>query len=245
MVRRLSREADLRRQTEPGHNQKTGKIHGATPSHLHIEENNTLFKVPALSGQKTGWFYDHRNNRALLQTWCANKRVLDLFSYVGAWGVALAKAGASEVVCIDASQMAIDCLKENAILNNVQDKITTRCEDAFDALRNLADTNQKFDLIVLDPPAFIKRKKDLDAGITAYQRLATMAIKLLNPKGMLIFASCSMHLSQEQLINIVRRSSSTLNQAVKIIAQGSQGYDHPIHPAIPETQYLKTVFCVI
>lgn len=217
-------------------------IHGDTPEVLHIEENDTLFEVPALSGQKTGWFYDHRNNRALLRTWSRDKRILDLFSYAGAWGLPAATSGASQVMCIDASQTAIEQVQKNAVLNQVQHKVTTQCADAFDALKALARDQEQFDIIVLDPPAFIKRKKDFDAGVTAYQRLNTMALKLLKPEGMLISASCSMHLSQEQLIHVLQRSSTALNQPIKIIAQGGQGYDHPVHPAIAETQYLKSIF---
>lgn len=216
--------------------------HGTAPELLRLEENGVLFEVPAMEGQKTGWFYDHRGSRAHLQTLVKDKSVLDVFSYAGGWGVQAAAAGATDVTCIDSSEKAIDFVHHNAGLNQVDDKITSIHGDATAALQGLRDERKKYDIIVLDPPAFIKRKKDRSSGTTAYQRLNQKALQCLNRDGILISASCSFHLRREELMEILLKASRHVDRSLQIIGQGYQGPDHPIHPAIPETEYLKTFF---
>lgn len=200
------------------------------------------FQIPIHTGQKTGWFYDHRENRARLNTLVAGKRVLDIFSYIGGWGIQAAYHGAESVTCIDSSGPALDQLMQNATLNNVADRIQTIKQDAFAALDHLATQSDKFDVIILDPPALIKRRKDIPAGQRAYQHLNQRALQLLSDKGILVSASCSLHLAYHELIDIVRKSSIQVERPVRIFAQGHQGSDHPVHPAIPETNYLKSLF---
>ncbi|HIE40592.1 MAG TPA: class I SAM-dependent rRNA methyltransferase, partial [Thiomicrorhabdus sp.] len=137
---------------------------GELPETLIIEENNTQFSIPIEGGQKTGWFYDHRMSRARLQTMVKGKRVLDVFSYLGGWGVAAANAGAESVTCVDSSEFALDGVDVNAKLNGVTDKMTTIQGNAFDVLNALRTDGQKFDVVIVDPPAFIKRKKDFKQG---------------------------------------------------------------------------------
>ena len=215
---------------------------GEVPERVRLEENGVQFDISVLTGQKTGWFYDHRMNRARMQCYVKDRRVLDVFSYLGGWGVQAAVAGASEVLCVDSSQAALDQLRHNAALNNVTERVTGIQADAFDALKSLRAERQKFDVVILDPPAFIKRKKDHKQGLQAYHQLNQMAMQLLAKDGILISASCSHHLETGALQDVLLQTSRHVDRSLQILEQGQQGPDHPIHPAIPETRYLKAFF---
>jgi 23S rRNA (cytosine1962-C5)-methyltransferase len=212
--------------------------HGEVPEMVPLEENGVRFEAP-MAGQKTGWFFDHRMNRARMSTYARGRRVLDVFSYVGGWGVQAAATGASSVVCVDASAPALEQVKRNAELNGAADRVDTRRGDAFDVLRALAADGEKFDVVVLDPPAFIKRKKDQKAGEEAYQRVNALAMDVLRQDGILVSASCSYHLPREALQDAMLRAARRQGRSLQILEQGHQGPDHPVHPAIPETAYLK------
>lgn len=219
----------------------TEVVYGDVPEYVELIENDTRFLAPVHGGQKTGWFYDHRVNRAQMQQYVKGKRVLDVFSYIGGWGIQAAKAGASEVICVDASESALAGVARNAELNNL-DNISGIHGKAIDVLKHLIAENEQFDVVVLDPPAFIKRKKDQKSGEAAYRHMNELAMRLLGRDGILISASCSMHLAKDTLLEIVRASGRHLDRHVQILGQGGQGPDHPVHPAIPETDYLKAVF---
>ena len=148
---------------------------------------------------------------------------------------------APEVWAIDSSAPALEKCAENARLNRVEALVNTRQGDAFDLLKQLLEEREKFDVIVLDPPAFIKKRKDIKQGFLAYQRLNTLALQLLSSEGFLITASCSHHLSMVDLQQAVLAGSLSTRRDLQIIARGHQGFDHPIHPAIPETEYLKAL----
>lgn len=208
-----------------------------------LEENETLFEAPVKSGQKTGWFYDHRMNRLQMRQHVQGKRVLDLFSYIGGWGVQAATAGASEVFCVDASATALDYLEQSAKRNNVDERVTCIQGDVFEALKQLRQEKERFDVVIADPPAFIPRKKDIKNGVEAYRRMNQMAMQCLAKDGLLISASCSYHLEYGVLKNLLLSTSRHLDRNLQIIHQGHQGSDHPVHPAIEETDYLKAYFC--
>ena len=212
--------------------------HGEVPDALPVEENGVRFQAPA-AGQKTGWFYDHRMNRGRLAAYARGRRVLDLFSYVGGWGIQAAAAGAEGVLCVDASAPALEWVERNAALNQVGDRVAVQRADAFDALARLAAEGERFGVVVLDPPAFIKRRKDARAGEEAYRRANEMAIELLEPDGILVSASCSYHLPREGLLGAMLRASRRHGRELQVVEEGHQGPDHPVHPAIPETAYLK------
>jgi 23S rRNA (cytosine1962-C5)-methyltransferase len=216
---------------------------GEAPEQLDIVENGCRFQAPALSGQKTGWFYDHRLNRARACEYVKGLRVLDVFSYLGAWSIPAAMRGAAEVFCIDSSAAALDQVEANATLNGVADKVITIRGDAFEALKALREERHKFDVILLDPPAFIKRRKDAAKGLEAYRRINHLAMQLLNRDGVLVSASCSYHLERSRLQEILLKTSRHLDRNLVITEQGHQGPDHPVHPAIPESDYLKAFFC--
>ncbi|MDN3235939.1 class I SAM-dependent rRNA methyltransferase [Pseudomonas sp. WAC2] len=219
--------------------------YGDVPEWAALEENGVKFEAPIVEGQKTGWFYDHRMNRARLAPYVQGKRVLDLFSYIGGWGVQAAVFGASEVMCVDASGFALDGVERNAALNGVAEKMACVEGDVFEALKELKAADERFDVIVADPPAFIKRKKDVKNGEAAYRRLNEQAMRLLNKDGILVSASCSMHLVEENLQEILLSSARHLDRHIQLIERGAQGPDHPVHLAIPETRYIKSLTCRI
>ena len=218
---------------------------GTLPETLIIEENQARFQVDILSGQKTGWFYDHRVSRLQLAQMASGQRVLDLFSYTGAWGIPAAMHGAREVTCVDASEGAMALASHNAQLNQVQDVMQFVRSDVFEFLKTARINNERYDIVVLDPPALVKRKKDFKQGYEAYRRLNDLALQVLAPNGILVSASCSYHLSRDNLHEILRASSKHIDRQLNFFAQGGQGPDHPVHPAVEETQYLKTYFCVV
>jgi len=217
-------------------------VYGEVPDVVELIENGVRFGAPVKEGQKTGWFYDHRDNRARLMAMSRGARVLDVFSYVGGWGVQAAVGGASEVLCVDSSAPALAHVAGNAARNNVAEKVKTRQGDAFDVLKALHEEGERFDIVVIDPPAFIKRRKDVDTGTAAYRKLNDLAIRLLNRDGYLVSASCSMHLEKSAHLDILRASGRHIDRNVQVIAQGGQGADHPVLPAIAETDYLKAFF---
>ncbi len=218
-------------------------VAGTLPDPLWLEENGVRFQISVLEGQKTGWFYDHRMNRQRLATYVPGQRVLDVFSYAGAWGIQAAVAGASSVLCLDSSATALAAVQANAAANGVAERVQIQQGDAFDTLKALRQAETRFDVIVVDPPAFIKRRKDQRSGEQAYRRINQMAMQLLEKDGILVAASCSLHLSRAEFIKILNAAARHLDRELQIIEQGGQGPDHPIHPAIPETDYLKAVFC--
>jgi len=220
-------------------------VFGKLPERLLIEENNTRFIVNIAEGQKTGWFYDHRCSRVQFANWSRGLKVLDLFSYAGAWGITSALAGAADVTCVDSSETALSLAAESAALNGVQDKVQFVRSDVFEFLKQAREQNLRFDAIVLDPPALIKRRKDYKAGHEAYRRLNHLALQVLSNEGLLVSASCSHHLSRSDLHEILRSSARHIDRHLVFFASGGQGPDHPILPAMPETEYLKTFFCAV
>lgn len=212
-------------------------VKGELPETIVVKENNFTYEISLLDSQKTGWFFDHRLNRQRIASYCNNKKVLDVFSYCGAFTIPCA-AVASEVTAIDRSETAIKQLTKNAAFNKLNN-ITTICDDAVDAMQKLIRDGKTFDVVILDPPALIKRKKDIPAGEKMYQKLNELALTLLNENGVLLSASCSMHLPSENLLNIIRRAGISTKKELSVIEHCHQGPDHPIHPAIAETNYLK------
>jgi 23S rRNA (cytosine1962-C5)-methyltransferase len=211
---------------------------------VEIFENGSKFHIDPLAGQKTGWFFDHRENRRLLAGLCQGKEVLDLFSYSGAWTIPCAQNSA-RVTSVDASQSAIDLLRASAQLNDVESAVDPICADVFDFLKDAREKKQKFDVVIVDPPAFIKRKKDLRKGLEGYRRLNQMALQVLNKNGLLVSASCSYHLREDDLLDVLRSSARHMDRDLVVTAKRGAGPDHPIHPAIPETSYLKALFCQV
>ncbi|MFD2192102.1 class I SAM-dependent rRNA methyltransferase [Pistricoccus aurantiacus] len=220
---------------------KVEVVKGELTEPVIVEENGVRFSVPVLDGKRTGWFFDHRSNRAWLNAFVKDKRVLDVYSYTGSWGVQAATHGASQVLCIDNDAQALNGARENAALNDVEDRVSVLEEDAFEALAALKTEGERFDVVILDPPPFIRRRKDVTRGERAYGQLNREAIRLLSNDSLLLSASSSLHLSMDRLTECVRGALRHQDRNGQIIFQGHQGPDHPIHPAIPETAYLKAL----
>ncbi|MDG4550668.1 MAG: class I SAM-dependent rRNA methyltransferase [Candidatus Contendobacter sp.] len=214
---------------------------GAVPETVTVEEDGLRFQVAPRTGQKTGWFHDQRDNRARLDRYVRDRRVLDVFSYTGAWSVRAAVRGAREVLCVDSSAPALEQATANAALNGVGDRVQIRQGDAFDVLKGLREARERFDVVIVDPPAFVKRRKDFKEGALAYRRLNEMAMQVLERDGLLVSCSCSQLLSRDTLIQTLLQGSRHLDRNLVILEQGRQGPDHPVHPAIPETDYLKMI----
>lgn len=212
---------------------------GEVPERVELEEGGARFATPLAGGQKTGWYYDQRDNRDRLGRYVKGARVLDLFSYVGAWGVRAALAGAEAVLCVDASAPAVEQVLDNAARNGLGARVRAERADAFELLKALRAERERFDLVVVDPPAFVKRRKDFKEGALAYRRLNEMAMQVLARDGVLVSCSCSHHFSRDNLTQALLQSSRHLDRSLQLLEQGHQSADHPVHPAIPETDYLK------
>jgi 23S rRNA (cytosine1962-C5)-methyltransferase len=215
---------------------------GSVPEEITVIESGLRFAAPLAQGQKTGWFYDQTANRQrLIRYLWPGARVLDVCAYVGAWAVTALKNGAASAVCVDSSQTALDFAHRNANANGVT--LETMRADAFDALKALHERGERFDVVILDPPAFIKRKKDIPQGQAAYRKLNQLALSLIKSDGLLVSCSCSYHLAAEDLVNAIQSAARHTSRFVQILEAGGQSPDHPVHPAIPETRYLKAFFC--
>jgi 23S rRNA (cytosine1962-C5)-methyltransferase len=215
---------------------------GEIPAEVEVEEAGLKFAAPLAAGQKTGWYYDQSGNRArLARHVAAGARVLDVCSYAGAWAITALRHGARAAHCVDASSTALAFAQANAARNGTT--VEPLHADAFDALKMLAARGEQFDLVVLDPPAFIKRKKDIPQGQAAYRKLNQLALAVLADEGLLVSCSCSYHLAAEELLNAIQAAARHAARFVQVLEAGGQSPDHPVHPAIPETRYLKAFFC--
>jgi 23S rRNA (cytosine1962-C5)-methyltransferase len=215
---------------------------GEPAAQLRVREAGIDFRAPLAQGQKTGWFYDQTANRALLGRFLPKgARVLDVCSYVGAWAITALKHGAGRATCVDTSAAALEFANNNAVAAGFA--LETIRGDAFEVLKSLHEGGERFDAVILDPPAFIKRRKDIPQGQAAYRKLNQLAMNLLGREGLLVSCSCSYHLPEEQLVIAVQAAARHSAHFAQVVAFGGQSPDHPVHPAIPESRYLKALFC--
>ncbi|MBO4369184.1 MAG: class I SAM-dependent rRNA methyltransferase [Desulfovibrio sp.] len=212
---------------------------GPVPSELLLPENGAHYHVPLLHGQKTGWFFDQRENRRMAARFAKGCDVLDAFCYLGGFGVLCAREGAKSVTFMDASKQALAFALRNAKENADQTSYDAHCGDILQLLPALKKEGRRFDLISIDPPAFIKRRKASQEGIRAYRRLNAEAIALLKPGGILVSSSCSFHLKAETLLDAITKAAAKEGLACQLLYQGRQGPDHPELIGMPETSYLK------
>ncbi len=219
-----------------------GEQGGAVPKEISVREQGIDFVAPLAEGQKTGWFYDQAANRERLRRYLApGARVLDVCSYVGGWAVSALKGGAGSAACVDSSATALEYVTRNARANGVE--VETIRDDAFDALQALNAGGARFDVVILDPPAFAKRKKDAPQAFAAYRKLNQLAMPLIERDGLLVSCSCSYHMAADDLQSAIQAAARHSSRFVQVLEQGGQSPDHPVHPAIPETKYLKGFFC--
>ena len=204
-----------------------------------VVEHGATFAVHLAEGQKTGWFFDQADNRSRFSQLYRDARVLDLYSYVGGWGVRAALRGAKQVVCVDSSETAVAATTANAQRNGVGSSVAAVRADVSDYLAAHTD---KYDIVILDPPALVRRRKDLKSAGALYRHLNRAAIACLAPGGLLVTCSCSSQLDAETHLGIVRAGARQARRDLVVVGRGGMPADHPVHPLIPESEYLKCVF---
>ena len=209
---------------------------------IELVENGAKFVADLSEGQKTGWFYDQRDNRRFTASLAREAKVLDVYSYSGGFGVLAAKEGASHVTCIDRSAAALDAARRAAALNGVDGRMAFEKSEAFDALEKLGGTHaRKFDVVICDPPAFVKSRKDLKTGAQGYRKLVRLAAPLVARGGFFFVASCSHLVDTPLFAEQVRRGLRDAERTGRILRSSGAALDHPVHPALPETAYLKAL----
>jgi 23S rRNA (cytosine1962-C5)-methyltransferase len=216
-------------------------IKGDIPDKIEIEENGLKFAIDVKSGQKTGWFFDQRKNRDFIGLVSKNCDVLDAFCYLGGFGLNALKNGANSVTFIDSSQEATNQVKQNITLNNFTQKTEIITKKVYETLDNADFQKRKFDVVVLDPPAFIKSKKDFFSGLKGYEKLVKLSANLVKPNGLLMLASCSHNATIGDLIAATNDGFRKSNRRAKLIRSFGADLDHPIHPALKESEYLKSI----
>jgi 23S rRNA (cytosine1962-C5)-methyltransferase len=212
-----------------------GSLEGA----VRLEENGAAFFADPGAGQKTGWFYDQRDNRAAIAALAPGADVIDFYSYNGGFAVQCAKAGARSVVAVDRSEAALANGRAAAEANGVAGICEFRRADAFEELERLAAAGEKFGVVIADPPAFVKSKKDLQAGTRAYRKMTRLAASITAPGGFLLVASCSHNVDVPLFAEQVARGLDDARRTGRILRTGGAAADHPVHPHLPETAYLK------
>jgi 23S rRNA (cytosine1962-C5)-methyltransferase len=222
-----------------------GWLAGGGSTQVEIEEDESRFLVDVAQGQKTGFFLDQRENRAGIAALAHGTRVLDCFSYTGAWGIRAARSGAASVLGVESSDVALRLAAHNAALNACSDRCGWLGENAFDSLRRLAAAGPAFDLVILDPPAFVKTRVALAQGLAGYKEINLRALKVLRPNGWLITCSCSYHVDEPTLTRVVWDAARDARRTIRIVESRSQARDHPVHPAMPETRYLKCLVIAV
>ena len=208
---------------------------------IELVENDAKFVADLSGGQKTGWFYDQRDNRRFMARFAKDARVLDAYCYSGGFGVLAARHGAKSVTCLDRSQPALDSAAKAAALNGVSDIVTFQKGEVFDTLEKLEPNGRNFDVVICDPPAFVKSRKDIKVGVQGYRKMVRLAAPLVAPGGFLFVASCS-HLVEPPLFGEqVRRGLRDAGRNARILRSAGAALDHPVHPGLPETAYLKAM----
>jgi 23S rRNA (cytosine1962-C5)-methyltransferase len=206
-----------------------------------VEEGGVSFAVDPLGGQKTGWFFDQRENRARVANLARGETVLDAFCHTGGFGLQAAKAGAARVTLLDRSEHALATAMETAQRNGLDARVETIRGEAMETLERMNNETLRFGVVIADPPAFAKSRKDIAAAIRAYSRLARMAAGLVAPGGILFIASCSHHVASGDFADAVIAGLYRARRDARILAMTGAGPDHPIHPMLPESAYLKAL----
>jgi 23S rRNA (cytosine1962-C5)-methyltransferase len=206
-----------------------------------LHESGALFRADLLAGQKTGWFFDQRDNRRFIAGLARGGRVLDLYCFTGAFAVRAARAGAAAALGIDRSEAALTLAAEAASLNGVAEFCSFRRGEAFAEAARLAAAGERFDIVIADPPAFAKSRREAPAALRGYRKLARLGAAVTAPGGILFLASCSFHVGNSEFAETVRRGLADAGRSGRLLRVAGADADHPIHPALPETAYLKTV----
>ena len=218
----------------------TKVLHGALPEETIIHENGVKLAVDVRGGQKTGYFLDQKDNHLFLRQFCRDARVLDCFSYIGGFALNAVRGGAREVTAVDISEQAVALIRRNAELNGAQ--INAVCANCFDFLRAQVKAGEKYDVVVLDPPAFTKAHANMANACRGYKEIALSAMRLLPAGGVLATHSCSYHMPEDVFVNTVLSAAQDLHRQVRVITLRRQDIDHPVLAGYPESHYLKSLW---
>lgn len=214
-------------------------VKGELPDRLDVHENGLIFVAALGSGQKTGWYFDQRDNRAAAMRFAKDAEVLDLYAYGGAFGLSALAGGAAHALAVDRSEAAIALAGESAARQGVSERFETRQADSFGAIGQLVDENRRFDLVIADPPPFVRSKKDLSTGLKGYRKLARGTASLVKDGGVLTIACCSHNVSPDMFRQEIWAGIKAAGRGGRLLDQRGASCDHPIHPGLPETAYLK------
>jgi 23S rRNA (cytosine1962-C5)-methyltransferase len=221
--------------------QKTEAIGEPLEAPVEVWEHSTYFLADLMTGQKTGWFYDHRENRRRMADHCAGKTALDLYSHSGGFGLPAARAGATQVTLVDASAKALTLANQAAQRNSVASRCETIEEDVFTLLSRWVSQKRRFDVVMADPPAFIKERRHKANGLKGYEKLAQLCVSVTQAQGLFFIASCSHHADPASFKRAVETGIRKAGREVKLIGKGEADRDHPVHPKLPENRYLKAL----
>jgi 23S rRNA (cytosine1962-C5)-methyltransferase len=230
---------DAKSRTLEGLPLSKGFLRGEGATTVHIHEGKAQFTVDIAEGQKTGWFCDQRENRLAAAAYAKGKRVLEAFCHTGAFGMQAALAGAQSVEGLDVSAAAVALAKAHAEQNHVASTCEYRQADAFDELRVLERNQERYDLVILDPPAFARSKKALPHALAGYKDVNLRGLRLLQPGGVLVSCSCSQPVSDDDFWTMLQAAARDANRQIRLLEQRGQGPDHPVLAGMPETRYLK------
>ena len=222
-----------------GMEQRTGLLYGEVPDRIEMVENGVHFWVDVKEGQKTGFFLDQKENRAAIAPFVKDAKVLDCFTHTGSFALHAALFGAREVIGVDVSEFACEFASENARLNGVEDRVRFECANAFDFLRKAQDSHQEYDMVILDPPAFTKTRAAVPGALRGYKEINLRGMKLVKDGGYLVTCSCSHHVLPPLFLEMLNAAQKDARVQLRQVEMRTQGRDHPILPASPETQYLK------
>jgi len=222
-----------------GLTQQKGFLQGNFPTLITVQENGFPFYADIENGQKTGFFYDQRENRSFLQPLMPGAAVLDCFCHTGSFAVHAAKYGAKSVEAVDISEQAVELAIQNARLNQVEEICRFQVGNAFDILRKWSDQQRLFDVVILDPPAFTKSRSSLEGAARGYKEINLRGLKMVRPGGFLVTCSCSYHMDRDLFRAVVNDAAQDAKRQIRQVEYRTQAKDHPILPAAPETEYLK------
>lgn len=238
-VRGVYERSDAKVRQNEGMERVKGFIGKEFDTNVQIEENGVKYLVDVKDGQKTGFFLDQKYNRLAIQKLCKGARVLDCFTHTGSFALNAAVAGAREVTGVDASELAVEQASKNAILNGVQDRAKFLCRDVFELLPELEKKGEKYDVVILDPPAFTKSRSSIKNAVKGYREINLRAMKLVKDGGFLATCSCSHFMSYELFTETIGQAARNVHKRLRQVEFRTQAPDHPILWAADESYYLK------
>lgn len=228
-----------------GLNLKAGYVGDSFNPLVEMDEDGVRMLVDVQKGQKTGYFLDQSANRLAVRGFCRDKQVLDAFSYSGGFGLSAARGGAGSVLCVDVSEAALDLARASAERNGQSERVACRAANVFDLLRGFEKDGTRFDVVLLDPPAFARSRKMVEKALAGYKEINLRGMKILRDGGFLCTSSCSQHVTGEEFDAMLDEASVDARKSVRIVERRGQRADHPILTGVPETDYLKFRICQV